>query len=95
MKRQATNWKNTFANNIFDQRFMSRIYKELQKSAGRFFFKKTWFLKWAKDGEGDGNPLQCSCLGDPTDKGAWWATIHMVAKSWHSLVTKQQQHKNK
>ena len=32
-------------------------------------------------GEGNGNPLQYSCLEDPTDKGAWWATVHGVAKS--------------
>ena len=27
-------------------------------------------------GEGNGNPLQCSCLGNPMDRGAWWATVH-------------------
>ena len=27
-------------------------------------------------GEGDGNPLQYSCLGNPMDRGAWWATVH-------------------
>ena len=32
-------------------------------------------------GEGNGNPLQCSCLGNPMDRGAWWATVHGVAKS--------------
>ena len=31
---------------------------------------------------GHGNPLQCSCLENPTDRGAWWATVHKVAKSW-------------
>ena len=31
-------------------------------------------------GEGNGNPLQNSCLGIPTDCGAWWATVHGVAK---------------
>ena len=31
-------------------------------------------------GEGNGNPLQDSCLGNPMDKGAWWATVHGVAK---------------
>ena len=30
--------------------------------------------------EGSGNPLQCSCLENPMDKGAWWATVHGVAK---------------
>ena len=27
-------------------------------------------------GEGNGNPLQHSCLGNPMDRGAWWATVH-------------------
>ena len=32
-------------------------------------------------GEGNGNPLQHSCLGNPMDRGAWWATVHGIAKS--------------
>ena len=32
-------------------------------------------------GEGNGTPLQYSCLGNATDRGAWWATVHGVAKS--------------
>ena len=32
-------------------------------------------------GEGNGNPLQYSCLENPMDGGAWWATVHAVAKS--------------
>ena len=32
-------------------------------------------------GEGNGNPLQYSYLEDPTDRGAWWATVCGVAKS--------------
>ena len=32
-------------------------------------------------GEGNGNPLQYSCLENPMDEGAWWATVHMVTKS--------------
>ena len=32
-------------------------------------------------GEGNGNPLQCFCLGNPMDRGAWRATVHGVAKS--------------
>ena len=31
-------------------------------------------------GGGNGNALQYSCLGNPTDKGAWWAKVHGVAK---------------
>ena len=32
-------------------------------------------------GEGNGNPLQCSCLEDPRDRGAWWAAVYGVAQS--------------
>ena len=40
-------------------------------------------------GEGNGNPLQYSCLENPMDGGAWWATVHGVAKSrtWLSNFT--------
>ena len=34
-----------------------------------------------KVGEGNGTPLQYSCLENPTDGGAWWAAVHGVAKS--------------
>ena len=30
--------------------------------------------------EGNGNPLQYSCLGNSMDRGAWWATVHGIAK---------------
>ena len=33
-------------------------------------------------GEGNGNPLQYSCLENPMDGGAWWAAVHGAAKSW-------------
>ena len=33
-------------------------------------------------GEGNDNPLQYSCLENSMDRGAWWATVHGVAKSW-------------
>ena len=36
-------------------------------------------------GEGNDNPLQYSCLEKPMDGGAWWATVHGVAKSWTRL----------
>ena len=31
-------------------------------------------------GGGNGNPLQYSCLGNPMDRGGWWATVHWVTK---------------
>ena len=33
-------------------------------------------------GEGNGNPLQCSCLENPRDRGAWWTAVYGVAQSW-------------
>ena len=36
-------------------------------------------------GEGNGNPLQCSCLENPRDRGAWWAATSGVAQSWTRL----------
>ena len=41
---------------------------------------------WGRSpGEGNGNPLQYSCLENPMGGGAWWATVHGVAKSWTRL----------
>ena len=45
-------------------------------------------------GEGNGNPLQYSCLENSTERGAWWATVYGVTKSQTRLVClpmKQQQ----
>ena len=51
-----------------------------------YYSKKEWLSildweYWSSDGEGTGNPLQYSCLENPTDGGAWWAAVHGVAKS--------------
>ena len=40
-----------------------------------FHFSLSWI------GEGNGNPLQCSCLENPRDGGAWWAAVYGVAQS--------------
>ena len=39
-------------------------------------------------GEGNGNPLQYSCLENSMDRGAWWATVHGVARVGHDLAAK-------
>ena len=39
-------------------------------------------------GEGNGNPLQYSCLKNPMDRGAWWATVHGVVRVGHNLASK-------
>ena len=50
-------------------------------------------------GEGNSNPLQYSCLGNPMDRGAWRATVYGVVKSWTRLsgqttTTKQNLHRD-
>ena len=40
-------------------------------------------LRMSCIGEGNGNPLQCSCLESPRDGGAWWAAVYGVAQSGH------------
>ena len=39
-------------------------------------------------GGGNGNPPQYSCLEKPMDRGAWWPTVHAVARVRHGLATK-------
>ena len=41
-------------------------------------------------GEGNGNPLQYSCLENPLDRGAWWATVHGVARVGYDWATDTQ-----
>ena len=45
------------------------------------------------EGEGNGTPLQYSCLENPMDRGAWWAAVHGVAKE--SDTTEQQARQTK
>ena len=47
-------------------------------------------LSFFSFGEGNGNPLQYSCLDNPVDRGAWWATVYWFEKVGHDLATKQQ-----
>ena len=43
-------------------------------------------------GKGNGNPLQYSYLGNPMDRGTWWATVYEVAKRvGHDLATEQEE----
>ena len=42
-------------------------------------------------GDGNGNPLQYSCLENSMDRGAWWATVHGVTRVRHALATELQQ----
>ena len=49
----------------------------------------------AGGGEGNGNPLQCSCLENPRDGGAWWTAVYGVAESDATEVMQQQQLQHK
>ena len=44
-------------------------------------------------GERKGNPLQYSCLGNPMDRGAWWAIVPGITRVMQDLKTKHQQQK--
>ena len=44
-----------------------------------------YLLSHVQLGEGNGNPLQYSCMENPRDRGAWWAAIYGVAQSWTRL----------
>ena len=46
-----------------------------------FKFKQPMKFLQVLCGEGNGNPLQCSCLENPRDGGAWWAAVYGVAQS--------------
>ena len=54
------------------QRSPSKVYQKLLPVAS---------------GEGNGNPLQYSCLENPMDRGAWWAAVHGIARSQTQLST--------
>ena len=52
-----------------------------QNIQGKIFLKHSSERSNLSLGEGNGNPLQYSCLENPMDGGAWWAAVHGVAKS--------------
>ena len=62
----------------------SSVVKNLPANAGEMGSIHGW---GRSSGEGQGNPLQCSCLGNPMDRGTWWATAYEVTKSQTWLST--------
>ena len=50
------------------------------QSMGSLRIRQDRVTSLSHTGEGNGNPLQCSCLENPRDRGAWWAAIYGVAK---------------
>ena len=54
--------------------------------------QETWVQSLGPEdssGEGNGNPLQYSCMGNPVDREAWWATVHGLQRVAHDLATEQ------
>ena len=71
---------------------MNCIYFPHVMNVGTQIWRVKKLISWASDlavksrsilslGEGNGNPLQCSCLENPRDRGAWWAAVYRVAQS--------------
>ena len=50
-------------------------------SMGSWRVRHDWATSPSRIGEGNGNPLQCSCLENPRDGGAWWAAVYGVTQS--------------
>ena len=55
-------------------------WMEKPQSMGSQRIRHDWATSLSRIGEGNGNPLQCSCLENPRDRGAWWAALHGVAQ---------------
>ena len=56
-------------------------FHALEKEMATHSSVLAWKIPWTCIGEGNGNSLQCSCLENPRDGGAWWAAVYGVAKS--------------
>ena len=69
---------------------MANITKSINNECWRGCGEKGTLLHYSLSlsciGEGNGNPLQCSCLENPRDGGAWWAAVYGVAQSWTRLT---------
>ena len=64
---------------------MAPVVKNLPNSAGDIRDAGSIPGSVRSPAGGYGNPLQCSGLENPMDRGAWWATVHRVTKSWTEL----------
>ena len=74
-------------NNIIWTSWVVLVVKNLPANAGDIRDAGSIPGSGRSPGEGNGNPLQYSCLENPRDRGAWWATVHGVTKSWPTLTT--------
>ena len=72
----------------FDAEFWASLVAQMVKNLPAV--QEIWVRSLGHEdspGEGSGNPPQYSCLENPMDRGAWWATVHGVAKVGHDWST--------
>ena len=60
---------------------VAKSQTRLLASLSLFFSVTHFHFSLSCTGEGNGNPLQCSCLENPRDRGSWWAAVYGVARS--------------
>ena len=63
---------------VFPQQFRLKAFDSSELPTGQDIYLIGHYGGW---GQGNGTPLQYSCLENPTDRGAWWAAVHGVTKS--------------
>ncbi|RJF54568.1 hypothetical protein D4L84_09060 [Campylobacter coli] len=78
IKKQKTKLKQTAKEKIYKEGVINIPILYMRKLRYRDIMKYTSI---SCIGEGNGHPLQCSCLENPRDRAAWWAAIHEVAQS--------------
>ena len=76
--REIGLWEGSSRGRRFVYTYSLFCFKESACNAGDLSLLPGW---GRSPGEGNGNPLQDSCLKNPMDRGAWWATVHWVAES--------------
>ena len=77
---ENVSYNQTYIHNILGKQFC-RVCKKVH-------LIQPFPMSGRSPGERNGNPLQYSCLKNPMDRGAWWATVYGVAKSWTRLSYK-------
>ena len=75
---QGTEGRDSIVRNPWDFQIVS--YKRKANLKNETFLRNLW-----GNGEGNGTPLQYSCLANPMDGGAWWAAVHGLTRSWTRL----------
>jgi len=89
LKREPSEWEKIIPNETTDKILISKIYKQTDFPGGSDGKTSSYNAgdlgsipgSGRSSGEGNGNPLQYSCLENPMDGGACWATVHELAKS--------------